>query len=99
MLQKRLIALVILLVGAGIGWWVYSAEVSGSHPFKLGLDLSGGTQLVYRAELSGIPGEDVRDSMDALRDTIERRGKLFCVLETKMEKKPGGQFAGGDEET
>src|SRR3989338_6612045 len=98
MLQKRLIALVILLVGAGIGWWVYSAEVSGSHPFKLGLDLSGGTQLVYRAELSGIPGEDVRDSMDALRDTIERRVNLFGVSEPLVQTQRGGTFAGESEE-
>ena len=98
MLQKRLIALVILLVGAGIGWWVYSAEVSGSHPFKLGLDLSGGTQLVYRAELSGIPGEDVRDSMDALRDTIERRVNLFGVSEPIVQTQRGGTFAGETEE-
>ena len=70
MLQKRLTALLILLVGAGIAWFVYSSEVGGARPFKLGLDLSGGTQLVYRADLSAITGADVADSMASLRDTI-----------------------------
>jgi len=40
MWQKRAIALVILVVGTGIGWYVYSSQVDASRPFKLGLDLS-----------------------------------------------------------
>ncbi|MDO8514569.1 MAG: hypothetical protein Q7S50_03435 [bacterium] len=55
MWQKRAIALVILIVGTGIGWYVYSSEHTGSRPFKLGLDLSGGTQLVYNNNVKARP--------------------------------------------
>ncbi len=81
MLQKRLTALAVLLVGVVLGYFVYSSQVHSIKPFKLGLDLSGGTQLVYKADLSKIPGADVTESMAALRDTIERRVNLFGVSE------------------
>lgn len=98
MWKIRLAALVILLIGAGIGWFVYSAQVQGFRPFKLGLDLSGGTQLVYRADLSAISGSDIADSMASLRDTIERRVNLFGVSEPIVQTQRGGTLAGETEE-
>jgi len=98
MLQKRLAALAILLIGALIGWYVYQGHMSGTRPFRLGLDLSGGTQLVYRADLSSISKEDVGDSMAALRDTIERRVNLFGVAEPIVQTQTSGAFAGSYEE-
>ena len=81
MLQKRLTAILILIIGVGLGYFVYAGQTHSWKPFKLGLDLSGGTQLVYKADLSKIPGSDVAESMSALRDTIERRVNLFGVSE------------------
>lgn len=98
MWQKRAIALVILIVGTGIGWYVYSSQADASRPFKLGLDLSGGTQLVYRAKLDAIKGSDVADSMASLRDTIERRVNLFGVSEPIVQTEHAGTFAGVSEE-
>jgi len=98
MWKIRAAALVILLVGAGVGWFVYSSQVSESRSFKLGLDLSGGTQLVYRADLSAIIGSDVADSMASLRDTIERRVNLFGVSEPIVQTQRGGTLAGETEE-
>ena len=98
MLQKRLTALLILVIGAGVAWFVYSSEVGGARPFKLGLDLSGGTQLVYRADLSAITGADVADSMASLRDTIERRVNLFGVSEPIVQTEHAGTLAGTPEE-
>ena len=98
MWQKRAIALVILIVGTGIGWYVYSSQHDGSRPFKLGLDLSGGTQLVYRANLDAIKGGDIADSMASLRDTIERRVNLFGVSEPIVQTEHAGTLAGTSEE-
>jgi protein-export membrane protein SecD len=81
MTNRRLGALAVFLAGVAIGWFVYAGQHNGWKPFKLGLDLSGGTQLVYKAELGNISGADVADSMSALRDTIERRVNLFGVSE------------------
>ena len=78
-------AVLVLLAGVGIGYFAYWSEGHNFRPFKLGLDLSGGTQLVYKADLSAIPGADAADSLAALRDTIERRVNLFGVSEPLVQ--------------
>ncbi|GAH81938.1 unnamed protein product, partial [marine sediment metagenome] len=50
-------------------------------PFRLGLDLQGGTHLVYEADLSNIETKERQTSMDGIRDVIERRVNLFGVAE------------------
>lgn len=98
MLKTRLSALVILILGAGVGYFAYHTQVSGSWPFKLGLDLSGGTQLVYRADLSHLGSQDVADSMASLRDTIERRVNLFGVAEPIVQTETSSALAGEKEQ-
>jgi len=103
MLKTRITALIILLLGIGIGFFVYKSEVASMSlapnvapkgmarfPFKLGLDLSGGTHLVYKADLSHVPASEVNDSMNSLRDVIERRVNLFGVAEPSVQLQTGG---------
>ena len=59
-------------------------------PFRLGLDLLGGTHLVYQADLSASGGQSAGDAMAGVRDVIERRVNLFGVAE------PLVQIEGGD---
>ncbi|MCX8015697.1 MAG: protein translocase subunit SecD [Patescibacteria group bacterium] len=54
-------------------------------PFRLGLDLSGGTRLIYEADLSQIELKDRDSAMNGLRDVIERRVNLFGVSEPRVE--------------
>ncbi len=98
MWQKRALALIILIIGAGLGYFLYHTQVTGSRPFKLGLDLSGGTQLVYRADLSDIQAADTVDSMAALRDTIERRVNLFGVAEPIVQTETSSVLSGTSEQ-
>ncbi|MCX6765343.1 MAG: protein translocase subunit SecD [Candidatus Nealsonbacteria bacterium] len=56
-----------------------------SKPFKLGLDLQGGTHLVYEADLSNIQKTDYSSAMSGLRDIIERRVNLFGVSEPVVQ--------------
>ncbi len=98
MMKNRLIALVLLLMGLFTGWFVYDSEIPkgdeqfGSYPFKLGLDLSGGTLLLYKANTESIPKSERRDSMTALRDVIERRVNVFGVAEPLIQvQRAGGQ--------
>jgi len=58
--------------------------------FKLGLDLQGGTHLVYDADLSQIEEKDYNSSMDGLKDVIERRVNLFGVREPVVQKEGAG---------
>jgi protein-export membrane protein SecD len=97
MLRTRLIALVLLLVGVGIGWFVYTSEHPGAKfPFHYGLDLAGGTHLTYSADISKVAPADVDGAMTALRDVIERRVNIFGVSEPIVQIERGGVTGGGD---
>ncbi|MBI5456211.1 protein translocase subunit SecD [Candidatus Kaiserbacteria bacterium] len=98
MWKTRLIALGLLALGALIGWYVIDSELTGSRPFRLGLDLSGGTQLVYKADLSEVDSAQTSDAMASLRDTIERRVNLFGVAEPIVQTEKGGALAGESQE-
>jgi protein-export membrane protein SecD len=88
MLKKRLWALVAIAAGAAVAYFVYNTQIThpdSKHAFHLGLDLSGGSQLVYRADVSQVDAANVKDSMASLRDVIERRINLFGVSETSVQ--------------
>lgn len=53
-------------------------------PFRLGLDLVGGTHLVYQADLGGVSGS-ASDAMSGVRDVIERRVNIFGVTEPLVQ--------------
>ena len=102
MWRKIILALIILILGAGVGLFVFKSEPRlnknfattksffKNHPFRLGLDLSGGTHLIYKADTSLISASQVNDSMSALRDVIERRINLFGVSEPVVQVEHGG---------
>ena len=54
-------------------------------PFRLGLDLQGGIHLVYEADLSNIEKGKYSESMQGVRDVIERRVNLFGVTEPLVQ--------------
>lgn len=58
-------------------------------PFNLGLDLKGGTQLVYEADVTNIPEADQADAMESARDVIERRVNVFGVSEPLVQVNKG----------
>jgi protein-export membrane protein SecD len=61
-----------------------------NKPFHLGLDLLGGTHLLYQADLSKIDMTGRGDAMEGVRDVIERRVNYFGVAE------PVVQISGND---
>ena len=54
-------------------------------PFRLGLDLSGGTSLTYDLDLSVIATGDRLDAAQGARDVIERRVNMFGVSEPNVQ--------------
>jgi preprotein translocase subunit SecD len=52
---------------------------------KLGLDLQGGTHLVYEGDMKDIPTEAQSDAMASARDVIERRVNGFGVSEPVIQ--------------
>lgn len=110
MLKTRITALIILLLGVAVGFLVYKTEIAhmkaepgkaptgfAKYPFKLGLDLSGGTHLVYHADVSKVAQGEIKDSMSALRDVIERRVNIFGVSEPVIAVQDGGFSNAGEE--
>jgi len=59
----------------------YGVNYYNDLKFHLGLDLQGGTHLVYQADLSQIKDEDKSSAIEGVRDVIERRVNAFGVAE------------------
>ncbi len=51
----------------------------------LGLDLAGGSHLVFEADVSNIPKEKTKDVLQGLKNVIERRVNLFGVSEPNVQ--------------
>jgi preprotein translocase subunit SecD len=110
MWKKIVLALIILILGAGVAFFVFKSEPRlnknfattnsffKNHPFRLGLDLSGGSHLIYKADTSLVPAGQVGDSMNALRDVIERRINIFGVSEPVVQVEHGGIVSGAGEQ-
>lgn len=104
----RSFALIIILViiggltdagvyyNRGADWLGGKLNVSLPHvneePFHLGLDLQGGSHLVYQADMSEIPSADRSSSLEGVRDVIERRVNAFGVSEPVVQT----NMSGGD---
>lgn len=68
-------AIIALAFGVLVAFFVYQNAVypSANHPFKLGLDLAGGSHLVYEADVSEIDPSEVQELMSVLRDVVDKR--------------------------
>lgn len=53
-------------------------------PWRLGLDLVGGSHLVYEVDMSNVVAADRDSVMNGLKDVIERRVNLFGVSEPQV---------------
>jgi len=76
-------AVAILGAITWLGFFVYgnATNPDSNSPFKLGLDLAGGAQLVYEADISKIDPVEIPALMNVLRDVIEQRINIFGVSE------------------
>jgi protein-export membrane protein SecD len=89
----------MIVAAAALGYFLWTSQQgNSSHKFKLGLDLSGGSHLVYRADTSEILSSDVPGAMQTLKDVIERRVNLFGVSEPIVQIEQGGVFGQGTRE-
>jgi len=60
------------------------------RPYSLGLDISGGTLLIYQADLNGMKPADYNNAMTGLKDVIERRVNYSGVKEPRIEINKAG---------
>ncbi len=81
----KLALISIVLVAVLAGFFVYPKGFGKDNmPWRLGLDLVGGSHLVYNVDLSNVPSKDQSSVLNGLRDVIERRVNLFGVSEPQV---------------
>src|SRR4030042_5231830 len=72
-----------------IGRW----EVKKTFNLVLGLDLAGGSHLVFEAETKDVPAENKKEALESAKNIIEQRVNFFGVSEPNVQV---SNFAGGD---
>ncbi|MFH1402631.1 MAG: protein translocase subunit SecD [Patescibacteria group bacterium] len=88
MLKTRISVLIILILSTFLILFVLTTEDT-KFPYKFGLDIAGGTHLIYRADTTELLSSEISDSMSSLRDVIERRTNLFGVAEPLVQTEKG----------
>ena len=88
------LALAVFLVDSPkLPAWVPGSSWFSQHNLELGLDLRGGSHLVYQADMSHVPSADQADAIQGVRDIIERRVNPQGVAETLVQTdKVGDNF-------
>jgi len=91
MFKKRISALILLILAGSVAYFSYdkTGEIS-RFPYRLGLDLSGGTHLIYQADTKALPESEISGAMSSLSDVVERRVNLFGVSEPLVQIEEGG---------
>ncbi len=94
--MKVLLLAGILLIALSAAWivWPHGSRINLSKlkiPYNkeftthLGLDLQGGSHLVYQADFKDVDSGDRADALNSVRDTIERRVNSFGVSEPLVQ--------------
>ena len=78
-------AYVVYPKNQGIKIQDYGISYSNDLKFHLGLDLQGGTHLVYQSDLSQIEENEKATALEGVRDVIERRVNAFGVSEPVVQ--------------
>jgi len=97
----RIISIAILAIAAlivsfpGIPYWHIGNQQVGKTiselRIRLGLDLQGGTYLVYKANLDDVEPQNYSESLEGARDVIERRVNAFGISEPLVQTSKTGE--------
>ena len=82
--------LVFAVAAAGVLFIYPGSPYASFMPWRLGLDLVGGTYLVYEVDMSAVASGDRDIVMNGLRDVIEKRVNLFGVSEPRVTASQSG---------
>ncbi len=89
---SKLVLIILIALAAtyvclpyGLNFKVGKFEVKKSFDLHLGLDLAGGSQLTFEADMSKVPAERQKTALDSVRNVIEKRVNLFGVSEPTVQ--------------
>lgn len=90
--KKLLFVFFITLLGFYIAVWSPKVNwnwerfsIQKNFDLVLGLDLAGGSHLVFEVDLVKIPSDKKKASIESLRNVIERRVNLFGISEPNVQ--------------
>ncbi len=69
---------------------LFNKQINKEFKIKLGLDLKGGSRLVFLADASKLKKSDINDALESTRDVIERRVNFFGVSEPSVQTLKSG---------
>ena len=92
-------SVIYILIFAGVGFYFLGNNPSfkSNDDFVLGLDLAGGTELVYTADIANIPEDEISGRMESLKEVIERRVNIFGVSEPIVQVENAGFVSGNSD--
>ena len=102
MRQKRLLLFFIVLLtiasifidippGPTLDFSLGNLRIKREFVIKQGLDLAGGTHLVFQAEMKGVESQDKDSAIEAAKNNIERRVNFFGVSEPTIQTSKIGE--------
>ena len=98
-MKYRIISIFLLVLIAFLGFFVYASEsweksAWGAFPFQFGLDLEGGTELIYEANTERLEPDEIDGAMSSLKGVIERRVNVFGVSQPIVQTETAGMITG-----
>ncbi len=82
--MKKSLLVKLLLILAIVGVSLYVSFFDSRFKFSLGLDLAGGSRLVFEADTSRVDLSIKDKALESLRTVIEKRVNLFGVSESNV---------------
>jgi len=74
-----------------INWNILGITIKKEFRTHYGLDLKGGSHLVYQADLAKIKKEDINDALEGVKNIIEKRVNFFGVAEPTVQLLKSGE--------
>ncbi|PIQ72165.1 hypothetical protein COV86_04405, partial [Candidatus Roizmanbacteria bacterium CG11_big_fil_rev_8_21_14_0_20_35_14] len=69
---------------------LFGLRIKKDFKTSLGLDLKGGSHLVFEADTKKVKPEDLQDALSSARDIIEKRVNFFGVSEPTVQNLKSG---------
>jgi preprotein translocase subunit SecD len=82
--------IMILAIFSALVVWPSNSGWFSKFRIHLGLDLQGGTHLVYEANVDNFADADKKESVEGVRDVIERRVNAYGVSEPTIQTNYSG---------
>jgi len=77
-------------VSSSMDFNLFGLRIKKDFKTSLGLDLKGGSHLVFEADTKKVKPEDLKDALSSARDIIEKRVNFFGVSEPTVQNLKSG---------